>query len=213
MSDNQNSQPFLPWVRRVVTLPRSTKRLVMLLADGLALPASAVIAVWLVRPEILASLPKWIWLIPLVGRRHRLGPRRFLPLGRPLHGVRARSSRLSRRSRSSRSCSGSASAGSTRWPDAFRASAAFWLLGMVYVVGSRLTVAGCCRARNAAGDRVVIYGAGDAGAHLVSALARARRFRAGRVRRRQRAAARRRHQRARGSCAAEPCRASSRSSA
>jgi FlaA1/EpsC-like NDP-sugar epimerase len=49
-------------------------------------------------------------------------------------------------------------------------SAAFWLLGMVYVVGGRLTVRWFLEARNAAGDRVVIYGAGDAGAHLVAAL-------------------------------------------
>jgi FlaA1/EpsC-like NDP-sugar epimerase len=56
------------------------------------------------------------------------------------------------------------------WPDALRVSAAFWLLGMVYVVGGRLTVRWFLQARNAAGDRVVIYGAGDAGAHLVAAL-------------------------------------------
>ncbi len=48
---NSAQAPML--IRRVVTLPRATKRLVMLLADGLALPLSAVIAVWLVRPEIL----------------------------------------------------------------------------------------------------------------------------------------------------------------
>ncbi len=41
---------------------------------------------------------------------------------------------------------------------------------MVYVVGGRLTVRWLLQSRNAAGDRVVIYGAGDAGAHLVSAL-------------------------------------------
>jgi FlaA1/EpsC-like NDP-sugar epimerase len=41
---------------------------------------------------------------------------------------------------------------------------------MVYVVGGRLTVRWFLQARNAAGDRVVIYGAGDAGAYLVTAL-------------------------------------------
>ncbi|HEY9183156.1 MAG TPA: nucleoside-diphosphate sugar epimerase/dehydratase, partial [Gammaproteobacteria bacterium] len=56
------------------------------------------------------------------------------------------------------------------WMDAVRVSATFWLLGMVYVVGGRLTVRWLLQTRNAAGDRVVIYGAGDAGAHLVTAL-------------------------------------------
>ena len=56
------------------------------------------------------------------------------------------------------------------WPDAFRVGATFWLLGIVYVVGSRLTVRWLLQTRSAAGDCVVIYGAGDAGAHLVTAL-------------------------------------------
>ena len=57
MTDKKTSQPLsLRLMRRVVTLPRSTKRLVMLLADGLALPISAAIAVWLVTPQILAAL-------------------------------------------------------------------------------------------------------------------------------------------------------------
>jgi FlaA1/EpsC-like NDP-sugar epimerase len=41
---------------------------------------------------------------------------------------------------------------------------------MVYVVGSRLTVRWLLQSRNATGDRVIIYGAGDAGAHLAAAL-------------------------------------------
>jgi FlaA1/EpsC-like NDP-sugar epimerase len=60
---------------------------------------------------------------------------------------------------------------STDWPDAARASATFWFLAMVYVVGSRLAVQWLFQLRNAKGDRVVIYGAGDAGAHLAAALA------------------------------------------
>src|SRR6185503_20234647 len=64
---NNNRQLALPLlIRRVVTLPRSTKRLVMLVADGFALPARAAIAVWLVRPAIVTTLPRWIWFVPLV---------------------------------------------------------------------------------------------------------------------------------------------------
>ena len=61
-------------------------------------------------------------------------------------------------------------ASTSSWIDAVRVAATFWLLGMVYVVGGRLTVRWLLQSRNAAGDRVVIYGAGDAGAHLVTAL-------------------------------------------
>src|SRR5262245_46366869 len=69
MSDKNTPRPFRPrLMRRVVTLPSSTKRLVMWLADGLVLPISTVAAVWLVTPELLLSLPGWVWLIPpLVG--------------------------------------------------------------------------------------------------------------------------------------------------
>src|SRR5262249_46752700 len=54
--------------------------------------------------------------------------------------------------------------------DAMRMSLAFWLLCLVYLLGSRLAVRWLLQSRDAAGDRVVVYGAGDAGAHLVSAL-------------------------------------------
>src|SRR5512139_1621322 len=67
MGDKKSKQPVLPLlVRRVLALPRSTKRSIMLLADGVALPASAGLAVWFVRPEIIAALPRPIWFIPLL---------------------------------------------------------------------------------------------------------------------------------------------------
>jgi FlaA1/EpsC-like NDP-sugar epimerase len=56
------------------------------------------------------------------------------------------------------------------WSDALRASSTFWLLGMVYLVGGRQTVRWFLQSRDGAGDRVIIYGAGEAGAHLVSQL-------------------------------------------
>jgi len=171
MSDNQPSQPFLPWVRRVITLPRSTKRRVMLLADGLALPAGAVIAVWLVRPEILTSLPKWIWLIPLAVGVTGLGLAGFYRSVVRFMGFELVAAGFKTLTLVALVLGLGIAIGSTAgWANAFRASAAFWLLGMVYVVGSRLTARWLLQSRNAAGDRVVIYGAGDAGAHLVSAL-------------------------------------------
>jgi len=167
---NNNVQPALPLlIRQVVTLPRSTKRLVMLLADGLALPASAAIAAWLVRPEIVTTLPRWIWLVPLVVGISGLGLAGFYRsvvrfMGFELVGAAFKTITLV-------ALVLVLSLGwIDGWSDALRASATFWLLGMVYLVGGRLTVRWFLLSRNAGGDRVVIYGAGEAGAHLVSAL-------------------------------------------
>jgi FlaA1/EpsC-like NDP-sugar epimerase len=170
MGEKNSKQPALPLlIRRVVTLPRSTKRLVMLLADGVALPASAGIAVWLVRPEILLSLPRWIWFIPLVIGVTGLGLAGFYRsvvrfMGFELVAAAFKTMTLA-------ALVLALGIGWVEsWSDAFRAAATFWLLAMVYVVGGRLTVRWFLQSRNATGDCVVIYGAGEAGAHLVSAL-------------------------------------------
>jgi FlaA1/EpsC-like NDP-sugar epimerase len=170
MSEKKAARPLLPLlIRQVVTLPRTTKRLVMLVADGFTLPVSALVAVWLVRPEILTSLPRWVWFIPLVVGVSGLGLAGFYRsvvrfMGFELVGAAFKSLTIV-------ALVLAISIGAVdTWPDAFRVSATFWLLGMVYVVGSRLTVRWLLQTRNAAGDRVVIYGAGDAGAHLVAAL-------------------------------------------
>src|SRR5262245_49491487 len=47
-------------------MPRSQKRLVMLLADALALPLSLLAAAWLVSPDVLGLFPRWMWAIPVV---------------------------------------------------------------------------------------------------------------------------------------------------
>jgi FlaA1/EpsC-like NDP-sugar epimerase len=46
----------------------------------------------------------------------------------------------------------------------------FWLLALIYLAGSRFAVRLLLRERGDKGDRVLIYGAGDAGAHLANAL-------------------------------------------
>jgi FlaA1/EpsC-like NDP-sugar epimerase len=157
------------FVAAIVTLPRSHKRLVMLLADALALPASLLVSVWLVQPEILAVLPRWVWVVPPVVGVSGLGFVGFYRSVIRFMGfelVAAAFRTLTFVALVTLVCI----AAVDTWPDAIRASATFWLLSMVYVVGSRLTVGWLLRTRSAAGDRVVIYGAGDAGAHLVSAL-------------------------------------------
>ncbi len=141
----------------------------MLLADTAAIPLCFIAAVWLVTPEIQSRLPGWLWLVPLV-------------IGLPIlsfHGfyrsvVRFMGLELTAAAVKSVTLIAVAVLLSVvpldSWPDAIRASATFWFLGMVYVVGSRLTVRWLLQSRNATGDRVVIYGAGEAGAHLASAL-------------------------------------------
>jgi FlaA1/EpsC-like NDP-sugar epimerase len=141
----------------------------MFLADFVAMPLCLIGAVWLVTPEILPSLPTWIWLIPLVVGIPALrlcgfyrSVVRFMGLdlaAAAFKGVTLVSLALLL-----------AVVLVDSWADAVRASATFWFLGMVYVVGSRLMVRWLLQSRNAAGDRVVIYGAGDAGAYLASAL-------------------------------------------
>jgi len=141
----------------------------MLLADAVALPVSALIAVWLVRPEILATLPLWVWLIPLVIGVSGSGLGGFYR-----SVVRFLGFELVVAAFKTMTLVGvvlfAGIAWADTWPAALRVGTTFWLLGMVYVVGGRLTVRWFLQSRNADGDRVVIYGAGDAGAHLVSAL-------------------------------------------
>jgi FlaA1/EpsC-like NDP-sugar epimerase len=170
MDDKSDSQPALAqFIRRVVTLPRTTKRLVMLLADGLAFPASAGIAVWLAGPQTITTLPRTIWFIPPLLGILGLGFAGFYRsvvrfMGFELVAAAFKTMTLVAL------VLGLGISWVDTWPDALRVSATFWLLAMVYVVGGRLTVSWFLQSRNAAGDRVVIYGAGEAGAHLVSAL-------------------------------------------
>ena len=156
--------------RTVVTLPRSTKRVVMVVADAVAMPASLLFAVWLVTPEALQSFPPWLWLVPLLIGLPALavwGFYRSVVRFMGLELVEAAFKTVSWASLALLLCVGL----TDNWPDALRVSATFWFLGMVYIVGSRLTVRWLLQSRSATGDRVVIYGAGDAGAHLLAALA------------------------------------------
>jgi len=167
---NNNRQLALPLlIRRVVTLPRSTKRLVMLVADGFALPASAAIAVWLVRPEIVTTLPRWIWFVPLVVGVTGLGVSGFYRSIVRFMGFELVAAAFKTMTVVAFVLVLGVS-WVNGWSDAVRASSTFWLLGMVYLVGGRLTVRWFLQSRNGAGDRVIIYGAGEAGAHLVTQL-------------------------------------------
>jgi FlaA1/EpsC-like NDP-sugar epimerase len=161
--------PLSSVARSIVMLPRSAKRLVMLIADFAAMPSCLVLAVWLVTPEIQSRLPYWFWAAPIVVGLPTLrlcGIYKSVIRFMGLELIEAAVKSVTIVSLVLLLCV----AAVDTWPDAVRASATFWFLGMVYIVGSRLTVRWLLQSRNAAGDRVVIYGAGDAGAHLLSAL-------------------------------------------
>jgi FlaA1/EpsC-like NDP-sugar epimerase len=59
---------------------------------------------------------------------------------------------------------------------ALKVGAVFWLAAVVYLSGSRIAVRLFLQKGRLIGDRVIIYGAGDAGVQLVSAIARGGRF-------------------------------------
>ncbi len=156
-------------VQRIVTLPRTTKRFVMIAADAIMLPGSVAVALWLTKPEALLIFAPWAWLVPLGLGVVGLGLAGFYRSVVRFMGFELVAAAFKTVTAVSAALV-LAIAWAEVWPDAFRVGAAFWLLGMVYVVGSRLTARWLLETRSAAGDRVVIYGAGDPGAHLVSAL-------------------------------------------
>ena len=66
MSGNARAVELRGITRSVLILPRRTKRLVMFVADVLALPACLALAFWLVTPGIQSQLPAWIWAVPAI---------------------------------------------------------------------------------------------------------------------------------------------------
>jgi UDP-N-acetylglucosamine 4,6-dehydratase len=161
---------FSRFARALVTLPRTTKRLVMLVADALAIPASVLASVWLAAADSVYTAHPWALVAPvLIG----LAALRYWSVYRSV--VRFMGFELAEAALKSTTFTAAALflvvGWSTTWTTAFRAGATFWFLALVYVVGSRLAARWLLQSRDATGDRVVIYGAGDAGAHLVSALA------------------------------------------
>ena len=169
MRKSPTPPPLYSFARSVVTLPRSTKKFIMWATDFLALPGCLVAAVWLVTPGSLLRLPPWLWLIPLVVGVPALRYCGFYRSVIRFMGLDLVAAALKSVSIVALVVLLVVTA-LDNGPDAVRASAAFWLLGMVYIVGSRIAVRWLLQSRNAAGDRVIIYGAGEAGANLASEL-------------------------------------------
>ncbi len=151
-------------------LPRRTKRGIMIAADALALPACVVMASWLTGVASPGS-PAVVW--PTVVVLFAALPT-FTYLGLYRSVVRFMGLDLGVAAFKGVTLVMLAYATSLlilRDPfSAIRAAVSFWALGLVWVAGSRFIVRLFFQTRKLVGDRIIIYGAGDAGARLASSL-------------------------------------------
>lgn len=163
--------------RGLVGLPRTQKRALMLAADAVFIPAAlwtalalkqggwpqvAAPANWLTVIALVASVPVFVRLGLYRAVVRFIGPKVILAV---LAGV---------------TCSAITVAvanlflGSARIP--FSAVGIYWALALVYVGGSRVLVRNLINARHAGTERVIVYGAGAAGAQAAVALGIGGRF-------------------------------------
>lgn len=163
--------------RRLVALPRSRKRALMLATDAVFVPAALWTAIalklgewpggvaatpWLYLAAVLASFPFFVRLGLYRAVIRFIGPRVIVAV---LTGVSASVLVLA---------AINLFLGPRGIP--FTALAIYWALALVYVGGSRIIVRNMMNARTAGTDRVVIYGAGAAGAQAAAALRMGGRF-------------------------------------
>jgi FlaA1/EpsC-like NDP-sugar epimerase len=157
--------------RVLVGLPRTRKRALMMLADSVVMPAALWTALllrqgtwpetsgpslWLYPISLLASIPLFIRLGLYRAVVRFIGSRVIVAV---MTGVTVCTVTLA---------AANALLGEARVP--FTALGIFWTLALLYVGGSRILMRGVVNARQAGAERVVIYGAGAAGAQAASAL-------------------------------------------
>ena len=157
--------------RRLVSLPRARKRALMLSADAVCIPAALWTALllktgelpvgmaakpWLYAAAILASIPIFVRLGLYRAVVRFIGPKAIVAV---VSGVTGSALVLA---------AINAFLGERGIP--FAAIGIYWALALVYVGGSRILVRSLMNARQVGPDRVVIYGAGAAGAQAAAAL-------------------------------------------
>lgn len=161
------AQPIAAWL---AGQPRNRKRAVMLLADVGFIPLTLWLAVALKEGVgSAAGLEPWVYLVALAASVPvfiRLGLYRAVvrfmeptAMGVVLVGVTTSVLLLA-----------ALNATLATRPVSFAALAIYWALALLYVGGSRLIVRALLHSRPVHAERVVIYGAGAAGAQLASAL-------------------------------------------
>jgi len=163
--------------KRLIGLPRTRKRALMLLADSIFIPAALWSAIalklgdwptglaatpWLYVAAVLASIPIFIRLGLYRAVIRFIGTKAVAAV---LAGVTASVLVLA---------AINVVLGTKGIP--FTALAIYWALALVYVGGSRIIIRNLVNARTAGTDRVVIYGAGSAGAQVAAALRMGGRF-------------------------------------
>jgi FlaA1/EpsC-like NDP-sugar epimerase len=159
------------FTKQLVSLPRAKKRALMLIADLLCipaalwtalvlkaggLPAGAGAAPWLYAVAILTTLPLFIHLGLYRAVVRFIGPKAIIAV---LSGVSASVIVLA-----------TINLASGKQGVPFSALAIYWALALVYVGGSRILARNLMNSRPVGPDRVVIYGAGAAGAQAAAAL-------------------------------------------
>ena len=157
--------------RRLVSLPRTRKRALMLSADAVCIPAALWTALllktgelpvgmaaapWLYAAAVLASMPIFVRLGLYRAVVRFIGPKAIVAV---VSGVTGSALVLA---------AINAFLGERGIP--FAAICIYWALALVYVGGSRILVRSLMNARQVGPDRVVIYGAGAAGAQAAAAL-------------------------------------------
>ena len=157
--------------RRLIALPRAQKRALMLFADAICIPAALWTAIllktgglpvglgatpWLYAAAVLASSPVFIRLGLYRAVVRFIGPKVIVAV---VSGVSASVLALA--------------AVNLFLGDrgiAFSVIGIYWALALLYVGGSRIIVRNLVNSRQVGADRVIIYGAGSAGAQAAAGL-------------------------------------------
>jgi len=157
--------------RRLIALPRAEKRALMLLADAICIPAALWTAIllktgelpvgmgatpWLYAAAVLASMPVFVRLGLYRAVVRFIGTKVVFAV---VSGVTASVLALALVNLflGDRGI-------------AFSAIGIYWALALVYVGGSRIIVRNLVNSRQVGADRVIIYGAGSAGAQVAAGL-------------------------------------------
>jgi FlaA1/EpsC-like NDP-sugar epimerase len=153
----------------MAAVPRRAKRLIMLMADAVAMPVAAGVSLWLVDQESELWNEPLFWFATLA-----ICLLTFQLRGLYRSIVHFMGLELIQNAYESVTIAATGLFLVALWiiepVTALKFSIAFWLLALTYMAGSRFAVRLLLRERNGKGDRVLIYGAGDAGVHLASAL-------------------------------------------
>lgn len=159
----------------IVKLTRSTKQVIMIASDTIAMPICLGLSFWLVAPNSIALTSSWVWVTGIffslfLLTRYSLYRSIVRFLGIEFLVTAFKSVTIS--------AFGIFLVIYLYEPliASLKIGAVFFFTSLAYVVGSRFLARFFLQARQVRGDRVIIYGAGTAGVQLSSALPRRGKF-------------------------------------